>query len=78
MSRFDRWIVERRDEAGKLVFDSPQPEDRFGDAARNGMTEDQMAKVIFRHKPNAVLTGDSIPTWPRVIHPQFVARRKTW
>lgn len=78
MSRFDRYIIERRDDQGALVFDKPQPEDYFGSGAREGMTTDQMAKVVFRHKPNAVMTGMDIPRWPANIHPQFIARRKTW
>jgi hypothetical protein len=74
----DTWIIERRDENGKLVFDSPQPGMYFGMGAGRGMSNDAMAKVIFRHSKDAVLDGRFIHQWPAVIHPQFVARIKNW
>lgn len=73
-----QWIVERRDDAGNLVFSNPQPKHFFGYGADKGMSENTMAKAIFAHSKDAVLAGDNIPNWPRVLHEQFVARRKTW
>ena len=78
MSRFDLWIIERRDESGKLEFSDPQPDKVFGHGALTGMTEDEMAQAILRAIPDATLSGTNIPNWPRLIHPQFTARRKTW
>lgn len=74
----EKWIVERRDEAGNLVFLNPQPEHLFGHGAIKGMSADSMARIIFARKGDVVLRGDNIPNWPRVLHEQFTARRKTW
>jgi len=72
------YIIEKRDESGQLVFTAPQPESIFGMGAIKGIKDHVMAQVVWKHKPDAVLTGDSIAAWPSLIDPQFKARRKTW
>lgn len=72
------WIIEARNVDGELDFAQPQPESIFGMGAIQGMTEDQIAKVVFSRVPDAVLTGDSIARWPTLIDSRFHARRKTW
>ncbi len=74
----DKWIIEARHPDGTLDLTAPQPEDFFGLAAINGMTDWEMSRIIFKHDDNVVLTGDSIATWPRAIDGRFTARRKTW
>lgn len=46
--------------------------------AITGIKDHLMAQVVWRYVPDAVLTGDSIVTWPAFINPGFIARRKTW
>lgn len=78
MSRAELWIIEARDAEGRLALRGPQPYTIFGMGAIQGMTTDQMAKVIFRLKPEAELHGASITEWPRHIEDTWTARRKTW
>lgn len=73
-----RWIIEARTADGQLDLTAPQPEQVFGLAAIQGITEDDMAQVIFRRCPEASLQGDQISAWPRLLDPRWVARRKTW
>lgn len=74
-----KYIIEARDASGKLLPSTyPHPESVFGAGAISGLTDWQMSRTIFARKPGAVLTGDNIPNWPRLINPQWVARRKTW
>jgi len=72
------WIIEARDEAGQLKFDCLQPELFFGIRAMQGISVNEMADAIFRKIPNATLSGDQLPFWPRLINPHWTARRKTW
>jgi len=72
------WIIERRDAQGKLSFNLPQPSHYFGACAITGMTEDFMARVIFAALGDVVLAGDQIEKWPSLLHPEWVARKKTW
>lgn len=74
----ERYIIERRKENGALTLEGVQPEDVFGMAAIMGITEDAMAKIVWRYTPDAALTGENIAKWPTFIHSEFVARRKTW
>jgi len=76
--RTDLWIIERRDETGQLLLNDPQPETYFGGGAITGITEDALAKAVFRNFPEALMDGRHIPTWPSIVHPEFIARRKTW
>lgn len=79
MSRFDRYIIEARDESGALLLgDYPQPETVFGIGAITGLTADDMARVIFRRVPDATLDGGSIACWPKLVNLNWIARRKTW
>lgn len=73
----DLYIIECRTN-GALDFSGDQPEDIFGARAINGIDSDSMAKVIFRHKPDAVLDGRYIAAWPQQIDSRFIARPKTW
>ena len=73
------YVIEARDHEGKLLFgDTPQPYTVFGDKAITGITDWEMSRVIFRLKPDATLEGGSIPDWPRLINPYWVARHKYW
>ena len=74
----DRWIIECRTPAGALDFTAPQHETIFGAGCITGLTEDQIAKTVFRLQPDAVMRGDAIATWPALVDPRFIARRKTW
>lgn len=80
------WIIEARNPDGSLNLTLPQPHDYFGLGAIRGMTEDAIAKAIFRRFPSAKsgsdtpipLHGTNIGEWPKNIDPRFIARRKTW
>jgi hypothetical protein len=74
------YVIECRDTAGNLDFTGLQPEKIFGVASIAGITEDQMAKVIFRLCPDEsiVLTGETIAAWPAHVDARFRARVKTW
>ena len=76
--RRDKWIIECRKPDGSLDFAEPQPGKVFGLGAIQGMDDNRMSDIIFRHVPDAVMTGDSISAWPSLIDPRWVARRKTW
>jgi hypothetical protein len=78
MHERDLWVIEPRTEDGHLDFIIPDPSDVFGKKSITGITSDEMAKVIFRQIPDAVLEGAKISTWPRLINPRWIARRKTW
>lgn len=72
------YIIECRHPDGSLDFKGPQPENYFGDGAIRGMTEDHIAKAIFRTKPAAIFDGRNVALWPRQIDPRWTARQKTW
>ena len=72
------YVIECRDQSGNLDFTDPQPEQIFGMAAITGITEDQMAQVIWRRGLDPVLTGQDVPRWPSHVDPRFRARVKTW
>lgn len=73
------WIIEARDPAsGRLDLRCPQPELVFGHIAITGMADHEIAKVIFRRMPDAALDGRFISQWPALLHPNWIARRKTW
>lgn len=76
--RTDLYIIEARNPDGSLKFDCDQPESFFGMQAIKGGTTDSIAEAIFRKVPDAVLIGDAIPLWPKLINPYWIARRKTW
>jgi hypothetical protein len=71
------YVIECRGMAG-LDFTGRQPEQVFGDGAIKGIDTDDMAKIIFRHVPDAVLTGEDVSRWPSLVDPRWVARRRTW
>lgn len=72
------YVVECRNPDGTLNFAEPQPESYFGMAAITGITDNAMSHAIFRTLPDAVMTGDSIPSWPQLIDVRWSARKKTW
>lgn len=78
MSRFTKYIIEKRTPQGALDLSEPQPDQYFGAKAYKGITVDEMADVIFRNCKDAVLHGTNIPAWPANIHKDFVARVKYW
>lgn len=76
-----KYVIEARKPDGSLDLDAPQPESVFGEAAITGITEDAMAKALFRKFPEdtgIVLRGDSIATWPALVDSRWKARPKTW
>lgn len=72
------YVIECRDSKGDLKFDCPQPESFFGARAITGIDYVTMATMIYSEVPNCVLSGDDIPSWPKLINPHWVARQKTW
>ena len=76
--RHTRYVIEARNPDGSLSFDGLQPEQVWGMQAITGLTEDDMSDVIFRRVPDAILIGDNISQWPRLIDARFSARVKTW
>lgn len=71
------YVIEKRGRDGCLDFSAPQPEDFFGLAAITGVSEDAMAKVVYRHCPDVVLCGTNMQ-WAANINPGFHTRLKTW
>lgn len=72
------YIIEARDESGQLKFDCQRPDEFFGLQSIHGMSDDEMARPIFRQIPDATLDGGNIPNWPKLINPHWTARVKTW
>lgn len=73
------WIIEARNPDGTLDLRTLQAHHIFGMGAIDGITEDAMAKTIYRYDPLAPpLDGRDIEHWPTRLHPGWVARRKTW
>lgn len=77
-SRHQRYVIDCRKPDGTLDFSPPQPEDIFGMGAITGISDDAIARRIFRDHPDASLRGDSISQWPRLMDPRFSARAKYW
>ena len=76
--RYDAYIIEARDTNGKLNLQCEQPTNFFGAWAIQGIFADEIAQIIFRKIPNAILDGQNIHLWPSIINPLWKARRKTW
>lgn len=72
------YVIECRKPDGSLDFSGRQPERFFGNAAITGISENAMAKAVFRFKPDATMDGRHIARWPSIIDPRFIARQKTW
>ena len=72
------YIIEARDEKGKLKFDCPQPEELFGIKAITGISAWEMSQAIYYRDKECILTGDCIPLWPRILNKFWTARLKTW
>jgi hypothetical protein len=76
----EKYIIECRKDDGTLDFSGVQPEQVFGHGAIGGMTDDEMAKVVFRKCPDlkdGAMHGRNIALWPSFVDSRFVARRKT-
>lgn len=78
MGRNDLYVIEARKPDGSLDLEGRQPWAAFGDKAFTGISEDAMAKIVYRYCPNATLTGMDIMAWPSNIDPRWKARRKYW
>ncbi len=75
----DKYIIEARGADGQLLLgDYPQPQSVFGMKAITGITDWEMSRVIFAKDGDAILNGDNIRNWPRLINPNWVAREKSW
>lgn len=76
----EKYVIECRRLDGTLDFTPPQPESVFGLDAITGITDDAMARVIFRKLPELVgaMHGQNIPQWPSFVDPRWTARTKTW
>lgn len=72
------YVIEARTHDGALDLKAADPVTVFGIAAITGISEDAMAKVIFRQVPDATLDGREIALWPGKINPAWRARAKTW
>jgi hypothetical protein len=72
------YVIEARHADGTLALEVRQPESVFGIRAIHGMDEDEMAKCIFARVPGAILTGDTVDVWPRLVNGLWTARVKTW
>jgi hypothetical protein len=74
------YIIEARNEKGELLLGGyPQPESFFGNGAIKGMDDWAMSRFLFaRFGNNISLSGDNIPNWPKLVDPNWVARKKTW
>lgn len=71
-----RYIIECRKPDGSLDFSGRQPESVFGPGVYRGLTEDQIAKQVYAREPDAVLTGNRIASWPSVLDPRWIARKR--
>lgn len=75
----ERYVIECRDPAGNLDFTGPQPESVFGLAAIQGISEAQMAEVVYSRLPDwVVLRGEHVAKWPSLVDSRWIARRKYW
>jgi hypothetical protein len=72
------YVIEARTPEGALDFKAPDPSMVFGQAAITGISEDAMARIIFRRMPDVTLTGDTITAWPTLLNAAWKARVKTW
>ena len=77
MNRYTQYVIECRDDTGALDFTGKQPEQAFGLGAITGISEDEMASIVWRYAPDAGLNGN-VSAWPTFVDPRFRARVKTW
>ena len=76
--RRDVYIIEARDTNGKLNLKCEQPENFFGKSAIKRISANEMARIIFREVPKAILDGQNIHAWPSIVNPIWKARKRTW
>lgn len=72
------YVIEKRNQDGSLDFSSPQPEDYFGIKAIIGITENEIADVVFAHNHDIPYLVPPVENWAKIINPAFKTRRKTW
>lgn len=72
------WIVEAREPDGTLDLRTSQPDAVFGTECYAGITEERMANAVFAYSPLSKLEGSDIAHWPTILHPKWIARRRTW
>jgi hypothetical protein len=72
------YVIERRNPDGSLDLKGRQPESIFGLPAIQGISEDAIAKIVYRHKPDVVLDGRYLANWAAEIDPSWHTRVKTW
>lgn len=73
------WIIEARNPDGSLDLRTLQANHIFGMKAITGISEEEMAKTVYRYDPlTPSLSGRDVPNWPTRLHPKWIARRKTW
>ena len=73
-----KYVIEKRHPSGNLDFSDPQAHDVFGMSAIKGITEDEIAKVVFKRLPDATLDGMGLLGWAAKVDPKFVTRVKYW
>ena len=67
-----KYILEARDDLGALKFDCEQPPVR-------DFTEDDLAKLVWQHTPDAKLHGTEILSWvSNNVNKHWKTRVKTW
>lgn len=71
--RFQRYVIEARDDQGRLRFDCEQPPVR-------AFTDIEIARLVWARVPDlkVPLDGRDICNWTRHVHEAWVARPKTW
>jgi hypothetical protein len=74
------YVIEARDKDGKLLLgEAADPVSFFGWGAITGINSNEMAKRLFERLGEGItLSGDSVCAWPKLIDPNWVARKKTW
>ena len=66
------YVIECRDETGKLDFTGEQPPVR-------DWTEDDLAKLAWKHSPDAMLDGRHLLRWVSDnVDQRWKTRVKTW
>ena len=67
-----RYVIEARNEDGSLKFDCEQPPVK-------DWTEEDLADLVFKHNPDAVLNGMHLLRWVSDnVNPFWITRQKAW
>jgi hypothetical protein len=75
-----RYILEARDDEGKLKFDCEQaPQRPSCEHSPGGFTDDDLAKMCFAVNPDAILDGRHVLRWVSDnVNKHWKTRVKTW